>query len=44
MALSEEPYVYDEEVVAKKSNPNKKMRWLIPVVLAAQVAFKVRFC
>lgn len=41
VALSEEPYVYDEAIVAKKLNPNKKLQWLIPVVFAAQVAFKV---
>ena len=41
VAMTEEPYTYEEAAVAKKYNPNKKLRWLIPVALAAQVAFKV---
>lgn len=34
------PYTHDANVV-KRSDPNKKRRWLIPLVLAAQIAFKV---
>lgn len=41
VALTEEAYTYDEQRIFKKYNPNKKLRWLIPVVFAAQVAFKV---
>lgn len=41
IALTEEPYTFDEQAISRKYNPNKKLRWLIPVVLAAQVAFKV---
>ena len=35
------PYSYSDKVV-KRSDPNKKRRWLIPLILAAQIAFKVR--
>ena len=34
------PYKYSSEEV-KRNDPNKKRRWLIPLVLAAQIAFKV---
>ena len=37
------PYTYDAKVV-QRSDPNKKRRWLIPLVLAAQIAFKVPPC
>lgn len=33
-------FVYDSKA-QKKWNPNKKRRWLIPVIFAAQVAFKI---
>ncbi len=39
-AMQWSPYAYDANVV-KRSDPNKKRRWLIPLVLAAQIAFKV---
>ncbi len=34
------PYRYDPAVV-RRNDPNKKRRWLIPLVLLAQIAFKV---
>ncbi|KAK9917929.1 hypothetical protein WJX75_009711 [Coccomyxa subellipsoidea] len=34
------PYRYDAAVV-RRNDPNKKRRWLIPLVLLAQIAFKV---
>ncbi len=34
------PYRYDPTVV-RRNDPNKKRRWLIPLVLLAQIAFKV---
>ena len=40
-ALQWTPYSYSDKIV-KRNDPNKKRRWLIPVVLAAQIAFKVR--
>ena len=40
-AMQWTPYSYSDKVV-KRNDPNKKRRWLIPVVLAAQIAFKVR--
>ena len=39
-AMQWSPYTYDAKVV-QRSDPNKKRRWLIPLVLAAQIAFKV---
>ena len=39
-AMQWPPYTYSPEEV-KRSDPNKKRRWLIPLVLAAQIAFKV---
>ena len=40
-AMQWAPYSYSDKVV-KRNDPNKKRRWLIPLILAAQVAFKVR--
>ncbi|CAL5223679.1 g6230 [Coccomyxa viridis] len=39
-AMQWSPYTYSPEEV-KRNDPNKKRRWLIPLVLAAQIAFKV---
>lgn len=39
-AMQWSPYIYSPEEV-KRNDPNKKRRWLIPLVLAAQIAFKV---
>jgi len=33
-------YMYDRSL-QKPRNPNKKRRWLIPIIFAAQIAFKV---
>lgn len=35
-----QPYRYSPGVV-RRHDPNKKRRWLIPLVLLAQIAFKV---
>ena len=40
VALNHLPYEYNEEVARKKSNPNSRRKWLIPLVLAAQVGVK----
>lgn len=40
VALNHLPYEYNEEVAKKKSNPNSRRKWLIPLVLAAQVGIK----
>jgi hypothetical protein len=37
------PYRYSADVI-KRADPNKRRRWLIPLVLLAQIAFKVRPC
>lgn len=37
MSLNVPPFEYDPAVAAKASNPNRRRKWLIPVVLAAQV-------
>ena len=42
-AMQWSPYTYSPEEV-KRNDPNKKRRWLIPLVLAAQIAFKVGQC
>ena len=39
-AMQWSPYTHDAKLV-QRSDPNKKRRWLIPLVLAAQIAFKV---
>jgi hypothetical protein len=40
VALNHLPYEYNEEVAKKKSNPNSRRKWLIPLVLAAQIGIK----
>ena len=42
-ASSWAPYRYDPDVI-KRADPNKRRRWLIPLVLLAQIAFKARHC
>lgn len=37
VSLNVPPFEYDPAVAAKASNPNRRRKWLIPVVLAAQV-------
>lgn len=37
VALNVAPFEYDPRAAAKASNPNRRRKWLIPVVLAAQV-------
>ena len=39
-SLEWSPYRYDAAVV-RRNDPNKKRRWLIPLVLLAQITFKV---
>lgn len=36
------PFVVDPKAKAK-ADPNKRHRWFIPLLLAAQIAFKVGF-
>jgi len=40
-ALNVSPYEYRPAVAAKASDPNRRRKWLIPLVLAAQVAAKL---
>ena len=40
VAQSATPFVYDPKT-AKKRSPNRRRRWLIPLLIIAQVAFKV---
>ncbi len=37
VALNVPAFEYDPAVAAKASNPNRRRKWLIPVVLAVQV-------
>ena len=37
MALNVEPFQFDPAAAARASNPNRRRKWLIPLVLAAQV-------
>ena len=39
-ALQRQPFRYDAATI-RRADPNKRRRWLIPLVLAAQIAFKV---
>lgn len=41
VALNVEPYSYNPEAASKAANPNRRRKWLIPLVLAAQVALKL---
>ena len=38
VALNLDPFSYDPKAAAKASNPNRRRKWLIPLVLAAQVS------
>ena len=40
-ALNVAPYEYRPEVAAKAADPNRRRKWLIPLVLAAQVGLKL---
>ena len=41
VAASTPAYTYNPVAVEKATNPNKKYRWLIPLLVAAQIALKV---
>ncbi|PSC70745.1 translocase of chloroplast chloroplastic [Micractinium conductrix] len=41
VALNVEPFQFDPAAAARASNPNRRRKWLIPLVLAAQVALKL---
>ena len=41
MAVSGNPYMYSKKQAAR-ATPNKRKRWLIPVLLAGQILLKVR--
>ena len=43
VATSREAYKLDVEAVQKAADPNRKYRWLVPLVFAAQIALKVIF-
>ena len=43
MAASCSPYTFNQQEVARKNDPNKKLKWLVPILFAAQLAFKVGF-
>jgi len=40
VALNNAPYEYSPEAAQKASNPNRRRKWLIPLVLAAQIGAK----
>jgi len=40
VALNVVPYEYSPEVAKKASNPNRRRKWLIPLVIAAQIGAK----
>ena len=40
-ALNVPPYEYVPEVAAKAADPNRRRKWLIPLILAAQVGVKL---
>ena len=37
VALNVQPFQHDARAAARASNPNRRRKWLIPLVLAAQV-------
>ncbi|KAL4451916.1 hypothetical protein ABPG75_007578 [Micractinium tetrahymenae] len=41
VALNVEPFQYNAKAAAKASNPNRRRKWLIPLVLAAQIGLKL---
>eukprot|EP00887_Chlorella_sp_A99_P007878 scaffold20.g7878.t1 len=41
VALNIEPFQHDPAAAERASNPNRRRKWLIPLVLAAQVALKL---
>lgn len=41
VALNMAPYEYRPAEAAKKANPNRRRKWLIPLILAAQVGAKL---
>eukprot|EP00889_Picochlorum_renovo_P002157 jgi/Picre1/29187/NNA_004580.t1 len=42
VALNNAPYEYSPEAAQKASNPNRRRKWLIPLVLAAQIGAKTK--
>lgn len=40
MALSSAQYQYNEKHVSRAANPNRKWRWAIPLIFAAQLWLK----
>lgn len=40
VALNVAPYEYSPEAAAKASNPNRRRKWLIPLIVAAQIGIK----
>ncbi len=41
MASGQAQAFVPDEKAQRKADPNKRWRWMIPLVIAAQVAFKV---
>lgn len=41
VALNFEAWEYDPKAAAKAANPDRRRKWLIPLVLLAQVALKL---
>ncbi|KAL4423018.1 hypothetical protein ABPG77_005498, partial [Micractinium sp. CCAP 211/92] len=41
VALNVQPFQHNAKAAAKASNPNRRRKWLIPLVLAAQVGLKL---
>lgn len=44
VALNVAPYQYDPKEAARASNPDRRRKWLIPLVLAAQVGLRLGLC
>lgn len=41
IVLNNAPYEYSPEEAARASNPNRRRKWLIPLILAAQIGIKL---
>lgn len=41
ISMEKAPFEYSAEAAAKASNPNRRRKWLIPLILAAQVGIKL---
>lgn len=41
IAETTKPYKYNKSAIDRISNPNKKLRWAVPLIFIAQLALKV---